>query len=76
MKISKQQKRADAWTRNLAWSKLTNEQKLASLNKRRGESKRQIARIAADMKGKKPLEDRVNAKLQKLSDALVASKIK
>ena len=48
--LSKQQKRIDAWTRNLAWSKLTPQQKLNSLSKRRGESKKQIARIKADLK--------------------------
>lgn len=46
---TKQQKRADAIARNKAWSKLTPEHQLAVLQTRRGNCKKQIARIKAKL---------------------------
>lgn len=40
-------KRAEAIARNNAWARHTVEEKIASLNTRRGESRRQLARLQA-----------------------------
>lgn len=47
LRAKRNQKRHEAEARNQAWSDLTPKQQLASLAGRRGESKRQVARIQA-----------------------------
>lgn len=42
-----ERKRAEAIARNNAWARHTREEKIASLYARRGESKRQLARLNA-----------------------------
>jgi DNA-binding CsgD family transcriptional regulator len=47
---SKNTRQSEATERNEAWAKLTPEQQIASLRKRRGDSAKQIARIQAKVK--------------------------